>query len=233
MLKNRNKNLIIIAAMIVILVVGGVSAYFTSSDKATNVWTVGEIDIDLQEPSWDTDNPPTKIRPNQVFLKDPQVRNIGENDAYVFLRVKVPMANVATANTSTGERITAVNQELFSFSTNPGWIQVGNSTVENIDGTDYMVYIYAYGNQQTCTALIAGSKTVPPLFNEVKFINAIEGQGLERAVITMPIEAYGIQTTDLTDNDLKTPVAVWNILNNQTVENGGAVAPYNDGIAGK
>lgn len=233
MLKNRNKNLVIIAAMVIILVVGAISAYFTSSDKAANIWTVGEIDIDLQEPGWDSDNPPTKIKPNQVFAKDPQIKNIGENDAYVFLKVRVPMANVATADILTGERVPAVNQELFTFTINQGWTQVGNSTVENINGTDYMTYVYAYGILQECTVLSAGSSTVPPLFNEVKFINAIEGQGLENAVVTMPIEAYGIQTTDITDNDVKTPVSVWNILNSQTVENGGAVAPYNDGTAGE
>lgn len=231
MLKKSNKNLVIIVAMIIILVVGAISAYFTSSDKATNIWTVGEVEIDLQEPSWDPDNPPTKVKPNQVFAKDPQVKNIGENDAYVFLKVKVPMANVATADPSTGERIPAANQELFTFSVNQGWTQVGSSSVESIDGTDYMTYVYAYGMMQECTALTVGSNSTSPLFNEVRFINAIEGQGLENAVVTMPVEAYGIQTTDITENDLTTPAAVWNILSSQTVENGGAVAPYNDGIA--
>ena len=231
MTKNMKKDFIIAAAIVLILIIGSVSAYFTSSDKASNIWTVGEIDIDLQEPGWDEDNPPEKVKPNQVFKKDPQIKNIGENEAYVFLKVRVPMANVATANVTTGERLGSANQELFTYSVNPGWVQVGSSAVENIGGTDYMTYVYAYGLAQECVALAPGSTTAPSLFSQVKLINVIEGQGMENATLEMPIEAYGIQTTDLTDNDVKSPEAVWQILNNQTVSNGGAVSPYDDGIA--
>lgn len=227
MMKKRNKNLVILAAVLLVFVIGTVSAYFTSSDKAVNVWTVGEVEIDLQEPSWDPDNPPEKIRPNQVFAKDPQIKNTGENEAFVFLKVRVPMADIASADVETGERVASVNKELFSYEVNQGWAQIGNSSIENIDGVDYTTYIYAYGSEQACTKLNAGNTTSPALFNEVKFVNAIEGQGLESVVIEMPIEAYGIQTTDITDRDVTSPEEVWNVLNNQTVKNGGAVAPYN------
>ncbi len=48
--------------------------------------------------------------------------------------------------------------------------------------------------------LPSGGKTVNPLFNEVIFINAREGQGLEGSTQHINIKAYAIQ-----NNYLKTP----------------------------
>lgn len=231
MLKNKKKNIAIVAAMAMVLVVGAISAYFTSSDDATNVWTVGEVKIDLTEPEWDEENPPKDITPNEEFKKDPQITNIGVNDAYVFLKVRVPMANVATSDVATGARIEAANQELFKYTINSDeWVEVGTPYLETFEGVQYTTHIYAYAKNGECTPLAVDVTTAKALFDKVTFINAIEGQGLENTTIKMPIEAYGIQTTDLTASDVKDPASVWSILNVQTVGEGGAVAPYNDGV---
>ena len=53
-------------AMIGVLAIGGISAYFTDGDTATNTFTVGKVSIDLQEPNW---NPPKDITPNQEIKR--------------------------------------------------------------------------------------------------------------------------------------------------------------------
>ncbi|MDO4486146.1 MAG: SipW-dependent-type signal peptide-containing protein [Bacillota bacterium] len=221
MIRKNKRNIVIAVAMLILLAVGAVSAYFTSSDKADNIWTVGEVKIALEEPGWDPDNPPENIAPNQSFVKDPQIRNTGSNDAYVFLKVRIPVANVITADEATGERIAAADRELFEYTMNNGWYQLENGTPETIDEKDYMTYIYAYGSRDACTALPSGNVTAEALFDQVRFINVIEGQGLENTELKMPIEAYGIQTTDLTDNDVSDPASVWKLLDAQTVKYAG------------
>ena len=58
--KKRMKTMIAATAMIGVLAIGGISAYFTDGDTATNTFTVGKVSIDLQEPNW---NPPKDITP--------------------------------------------------------------------------------------------------------------------------------------------------------------------------
>ena len=89
--KKRMKTMIAATAMIGVLAIGGISAYFTDGDTATNTFTVGKVSIDLQEPNW---NPPKDITPNQEIKKDPQIKNDGINDAYMFMKVTVPYDNI-------------------------------------------------------------------------------------------------------------------------------------------
>ena len=49
----KKKLLIMGGALACLAGVGGIMAYFTDNDVAENKFTVGEIEIDLQEPTWD------------------------------------------------------------------------------------------------------------------------------------------------------------------------------------
>ena len=65
---NKRKGLL--AVLLVMLVtVAGISAYFTDSDTATNTFTVGKIDVELQEPNWNEDNG-ENVLPNETVAKD-------------------------------------------------------------------------------------------------------------------------------------------------------------------
>lgn len=98
----KRKNVVIAIAMIAVLAIAGISAYFTATDSNTNSFTVGKVDIDQQEPNWPEDSPPTNIVPNQEFAKDPLVVNTGNNDAYVFTAVAVPKKKIKVGNTTSG-----------------------------------------------------------------------------------------------------------------------------------
>lgn len=212
LLKNK-KRLLLAAAVLVLLVIGGISAYFTSTDNATNRWTVGDVTIELLEEEYDKvpETERQNITPNKVFTKDPVVRNSGTNDAFVFLRFSVPKANVRIA-AQDGAAQTAKVQELFDYEINPEWVKV----VEDTSAADKNTYVYTYGTDDACTPLVAETSTTS-LFKDQKvtFINVLEGQGLEGTTLEIPVQAYGIQTTDLTDDDVTNPLAVWEILNTQ------------------
>lgn len=215
MLKQNKKNYILIALILVIMAVGGISAYFTAVDDATNVFTSGNVQIDLQEPKYDeVPEERQAITPNQELTKDPQVTNIGINDAFIFLRVSIPKANVMTA-AQNGTVQPAILQELFLYTINSEWTQV-----EKKEGSSENTYVFAYGSASACTPLKA-NQTTPVLFKDSKitFLNAVEGQGLEEQEFEIPVEAFGIQTTDLNDKtdkqDKTAPADVWSILLNQ------------------
>ena len=194
-----------------IALIGGISAYFTDADTATNEFTIGKVSLDLQEPNW---VPPQNITPNQVIKKDPQIKNDGINDEFVFLEVKIPVKNIVTAELD-GTKKNAADTELFSYTVNKAWVQVGQDKKE----TNSVTRVYAYGNQDACTALAKGQST-PALFETVKFCNAIEDQGLEQTTEQILINAYGIQTTDINDGpdgtgDKTAPADVWAVVSKQ------------------
>lgn len=76
-------------AMLAVAVIGGTLAYFTDTDDAENVFTVGNVDIVLTEPNWDSsgseDAP--EVYPGEALAKDPTVTNNGANPCFVRIRV--------------------------------------------------------------------------------------------------------------------------------------------------
>lgn len=70
-------------------VTGATLAYFTDTDQADNTFTVGNVSIDLTEPSWEgsgsVDAP--EAYPGEALAKDPTVTNDGANPAFVRIAV--------------------------------------------------------------------------------------------------------------------------------------------------
>lgn len=86
-MKKSTRNKALVLGLVGVMTIGGIAAYFTDGDTQTNTFTVGKISLDLQEPNWE---PPKDIVPEQEIKKDPQIKNDGINDEYVFLEVVVP-----------------------------------------------------------------------------------------------------------------------------------------------
>lgn len=88
---NKRKIIMLAAAlvMVAILGIGGTFAYFTDNETAENVFTVGNVDIKLEEEKWEeTGKEEAKdVYPGEPLPKDPTVENIGKNPCFV--RVKV------------------------------------------------------------------------------------------------------------------------------------------------
>lgn len=102
-MKKTKKQLAIAMAsclMVGALAFGGTMAYLTDSETATNTFTVGKVQIELEEPGYAalTDAEKQNLVPNQIVTKDPQVENTGKNEALVFLTVEMPKKNVMVAD---------------------------------------------------------------------------------------------------------------------------------------
>lgn len=221
MKKHNTKTMVLLTALIGTLSIGGIMAYFTDGDTATNTFTVGKISLDLQEPGW---VPPTEIVPQQEFAKDPQIKNDGLNEEFVFLKVTIPYANVVTANED-GSKNNASDTELFSYDLNKGWTELKSEQVKDTVNKT-ITHLYAYtGDYATTMEPLAVDETTPALFDHVRFANIVEDQKLEASTLNIVVNAYGIQTTNLNDgkealdgdnDDGKvTPQEVWNVLETQ------------------
>lgn len=93
------KKKLTIAALVVMLVallLTGMSiAYFTDEAEVENVFTIGDIDITLTEPSWDEDEV-KDVLPGVEYAKDPIVKNVGDNPAYIRVEIKIDGYNGQT-----------------------------------------------------------------------------------------------------------------------------------------
>jgi len=206
--KMNVKAAVLAFAMIAVMMIGGISAYFTDGDTATNTFTVGKISLDLQESNWDEDKA-KDITPNQTIKKDPQILNDGINDEFVFLEVIVPYENVIVANED-GTRKPAADTELYYYTVNNGWAEI--ATIKDA-ATKTVTHLYVYGTADKCTAL-KKDVTTPTLFDTVNFVNLVEDQGLEEATLDIVINAYGIQTTNVNGGTVD-PDMIWDVIENQ------------------
>ncbi len=77
------------AAMLAIAVVGGTLAYFTDTDVETNVFTAGNIDIEIEEIFPEDELMPGTATDNNL-QKEVYVKNTGDNDAYMWIEVLIP-----------------------------------------------------------------------------------------------------------------------------------------------
>lgn len=197
--KNRRKG-ILLAALTLLFSVGGVSAYMTDQEAAANEFTVGDLDFNLYETAWDGELPDgtyiatpssamgieqaRNIVPGQVIPKDPAIRNNSRNDAYLRVRVKIPVEDAVLAD-GEGNLLNGgapTETELFSYEENAGTgmrltadsptVEVDTATASNASGTSrYHVYEYMYtGGGEEEIPLPAG-QDIPPLFDEVVFAN--------------------------------------------------------------
>lgn len=193
------KRVLSLLLLVMLITVAGMSAFFTDSETVENTFTIGEINIELTEPNWDEENAKS-LTPNKTIAKDPKVTNIGKNDAFVMLMVEVPVATVKTVSDG---NITEAKQELFSYTVNNGWSEVVSFDGHH-DGTegDVKTHVYAYvlPSAKSTMRAISPNEETATLFDQVKFANIVEGQGLEKSVLHINVIASAIQTVNLSSS---------------------------------
>lgn len=203
----KNKKIIIIISITVlaaILLITGISAYLTSSTETVeNTFTIGKVEIKLEEPSWDgaedTDNDgipnfAENVVPNQTILKDPQIKNTGENEAYVYIKVTVPVEEVIIADEDGTITSNEKNEtDLFKYTINNGWKEIVSEREDVLEENKVKAhtYVYYYENE-----LVKGA-TTPALFNNVTFVNVVDGQIAAPGSYKINVQAYAIQSKNL------------------------------------
>ncbi len=92
----KKKLIVLVLAVTVIAsaAIGATLAYFTAKDDATNVFTVGNVKIDLTEPAWTSAGGGAEqaatVYPGEALPKDPTVKNIGANPCVVRIKIEWP-----------------------------------------------------------------------------------------------------------------------------------------------
>lgn len=173
-MKKKSKKIIaIIVAAFAIIITGGVIAYLTDTDTATNTFTIGAVSIDLTEDNWNATNAQNVV-PGQVINKDPAIENTGSNSAYVYLKIEEPVVELAAGG----------NGPLLTYTANTGWTQLSTNTSGATKTT-----VYYYNN-----ALAAGA-TTSKLFNNVT-VSEFD-QATVNGSKNMVVTAYAIQSNDL------------------------------------
>ena len=185
--KSNRKKLVAVALLCLVLLIGGISAYFTDkTETLSNTYTIGNIEIDLTEPGWVAANA-QGIMPGDVLVKDPTVQNTGSSDAYVFVKVSIPTGTVdGTADTELFTLVNSNNQD----GVNAGWVQVSR-TAE----TGKVTYVYAYASATELTTVAPNGTAT--LFNKVRFVNPRNAATTTLTNGSIDVTAYAIQTNNI------------------------------------
>ena len=193
--KKKSIKFILITILIVavlVIAIQRILAYFTDVKAVTNVFTIGDISIVLDEGTvWNQASANNSvpqlarnIAPEDEIEKEPYIVNNGKNPAYVYLKVYVP---------------TYRNQDLFTYTLNAtdgttgGWTKRANEEFHTtIDGQVFNIYTYEYDE-----TLQSGTTTDQPLFGEVVFAHNMDfyptDTDVEGQIKDIIIKAYGIQ----------------------------------------
>lgn len=176
MSKSNKKNVVIVAGMICVLAIASIAALMTDTKTVTNTFTTGNVTIELTEPTWTStgEAKATNITPNKVIEKDPTIKNVGANDAYMFMKVEVPKQD---------------STQLFNYTLNSGWVKIKEDTA----ASDKNVYVYAYGTADAMTSVEKNVST-PALFSTVKVADV---STFANPNLAIQVDAYGIQASDL------------------------------------
>lgn len=224
-MKKKQKLITTVLACVLVLaaVIAWSFAFLRSKDEVTNTFTTRNLDILLTETEYpgNFDKRVTGILPYDEIPKNPQITNSGNNDAFVFLRITVPVVNTAIADVD-GTKGEQKLQEIFYLKTNQtekttlensfnqtNWIRLEN-VEEGVESTppgdtvyvsDSRTYIFGYKNS------ISSGQTTDPIFDKIQMKNVISDVLGYSEFQTIKVDAFGIQADYLNNIDSKTDLS--------------------------
>lgn len=185
--------LVLVCVLIFSTVVAGTLAFLVdSTQKVTNTFTFGMVDIDLTETGVDGEGNKTfKIIPGETMAKDPQI-TVTENseDSYVFVKVE-KSANLGT---------------YITYDMAAGW-----TALDGVDGVYYREYA---GDDAATYNVLAGEGDAELKNGKVTCLAGVTPAQVEAAKTNAPtlaFTAYAIQK----DATLTTPKAAWDAMDAQ------------------
>ena len=168
-------------SMVAILAIGSTIAYFTAEDNAENVFTVGNVEIDLTEPNWEAtgEDEAADAYPGEALAKDPTVENTGANPCFV--RIKVTGLNILQIHSLSEELIKIRNSAYALDDVNEGW-----TLHEELNEEGAISYIY-YNS-----VLAAGETTATPAFSHIVIPADTTNEG-SGELMTINVQAQAVQ----------------------------------------
>lgn len=214
----KNLKKIIVAASLCAAIgataIAGTLAYFTDEDAATNVFTAGDLDIELEEPEWDSANG-VDVVPGRVIEKDPTVTVKADSvDSYVRVTLTMPKSIYDLSNLSGAETPLVIFQNQDATSGDyydelaRSWEY--NETASTI-GEDTVVLVYDYFQKVATAGSATGDDLVlDAIFDRVFFSTDIKnttedgvptGDYAALQEFSVDVKAYATQAEGFTDAD--------------------------------
>ena len=161
------------AAILAVTAITGASlAYLTDEEEAENVFTVGNVDIDLTEPNWNATGKEEAqdVYPGEPLAKDPTVENIGANPCFV--------------------RISVGNLDQFAEKYEGAMITYRTNYVDGALGDDWALHTDGYFYY---TKVLAVGEKTDALFDQIVIPFALENsETTENIVVTAEaVQAQG------------------------------------------
>ena len=190
-MKKKILSIALVVAMVAVIAAGSL-AYFTDKDSAENVFTVGNVKIALRE-EFDPDT--AVLIPGKDINKDVFVKNTGAQDAYVRVHIAIPAAlddgdpafdasknflhfNFTKASVADGQW-----SWIPQMTTGEGYRGNGagnwNFYKQNINGTDYNVYVVTYRS-----VLATGKETATQALDKVYLDRSVDATQNENGSFT-------------------------------------------------
>ncbi len=198
-MKNRMKALLIAvsAVLLVAISVGLTIAYFTDKEEVTNVFTVGKVDISLEEEGAEEKDDGTygqtyeDIVPGEVYPKAPTVTvEAGSLESYVRMIVTVKFENAVDAEL-TGEKLDNIFVNVADE-----WVLNAKTVAEDLTSVEYE-YRYA-----TTVAAPETAVELEPIFTDVTFDGKVWGNELVSLNnMHIDVEGHAIQAFGFADAD--------------------------------
>lgn len=184
-MKKKIISLCLVAALAVVAIAGTSLAYFTDKDAKTNTFTLGNVDIELNEENWAA---PTAAVPDVEYAKDPVVTNIGENDAWI--RVDVTLSDAAAFTAAAARHQITDLATIFAGHDETKWTLAGEPVYNNENDT--LTYSYYYNT------VLAVDKSTEALFTSVTIPAVFDNEDMEAIGedFTIDVTAHAIQTAD-------------------------------------
>lgn len=207
-MKKATKALLIVLCA-VLLVAGsvlGTLAYLTSRDTVTNTFTVGDVEIKVDEENVTEDGKPTPedddrveeneyhLIPGQTYVKDPTMTVIkGSEESYV--RMLVTITHIDELKAIFGDDFLPENYV-------EGWDKATWIPVAIVDNGDNTV-TYEFRYKETVDAYESDEDIVlEPLFTAFTLPGEITGEQLETIQgLVISVEGHAIQTASFDDAD--------------------------------
>ena len=207
MKKNLKKALLAVccAALLVCVSIGATVAYLTSSGRVVNTFTVGKVEIDLDEAKANTDGTLVegaarvkandyKLLPGHTYNKDPMVTvKNGSESSYIKMTVTFSKANELDAIFApNGANLTSI----FNGYDETNWLYKGN-TKNAADNTRTYEFWY-----KAAVAAPDGDVTLDALFDSITMPGSITNAQLDTIEgMTITVNAYAIQADSFANAD--------------------------------
>jgi len=182
------------AAMVGTLAVGGTLAWFTDTETATNVVTMGAVDITLKEDGGNgpiiTDGLEYKdVMPGDTFKKTVTIKN-NENDAYV--RAVITVSGDEAVMATFGDEKAENDIKFAGLDENAKW-------TKNEDGS-YSTTVY-YKNSASHNIMTNGEDVVFTVFTDIQIPGEKWDNVFANNSFNIKVDAEAIQAANLSEED--------------------------------